>query len=68
MKGEMTIKEFSALGVKARMEKTTPEQRKEIATKGGQATKAKYGIEHYQELNRKSLAVKKAKKQTNLTT
>lgn len=58
----MTMKEFVALGVKARMEKTTPEQRKEIATKAGNALKAKYGIEHYRELNRKSHEAKMLKK------
>jgi len=35
-KKELTLREFSMLGVKARQTKITPERRKEIATKAAQ--------------------------------
>ena len=40
-KKQLTLRDFAMLGVKARMEKITPERRKEIATKASHSRWAK---------------------------
>jgi hypothetical protein len=40
-KKQLTLREFSRLGLKARMEKISPERRKEIARKAAQTRWAK---------------------------
>ncbi|MDD5147433.1 MAG: hypothetical protein PHV63_02700 [Candidatus Daviesbacteria bacterium] len=59
---EMTVRELTHIAGKARLVKMTPQQRSEVARKGGNATKAKYGLEYFKNLRKKSGEAKKINK------
>lgn len=49
-KDVQTHEDIARKGGFARRDKTTPEQRKEWAEKGGSTTKQKYGAEHFKRI------------------
>ena len=58
---EMTFEEFKRRAAEGR-KRIPAEQRSEIARNAGNATKSKYGVDYYKEINKKSHESKRAKK------